>query len=56
MEAVLGRLDAKKDEWAQLGMLERAELLRKTLKCVIQVGANALHLTLMRSLAAASCK
>lgn len=42
MEAVLGRLEAKKDEWARLGMLERAELLRQTLKCVIQAGTPPL--------------
>ena len=42
---MLGRLEAKKDEWARLGTPERAELLRRTLKCVIQVGATPAHLT-----------
>ena len=37
---MLGRLEAKKDEWARLGTAERAELLRRTLKCVIEVGAT----------------
>ena len=37
LEAILGRLDSKKDEWANLSTLKRADILRKTLRCVIQV-------------------
>lgn len=37
LEAVLQRLDSKKAEWANLSTLKRADLLRQSLKCVIQV-------------------
>ena len=37
LEAILHRLDSKKAEWANLSTLKRADILRRTLKCVIQV-------------------
>lgn len=39
LEAVLQQLDAKKAEWANLTTLKRADLLRATLKTVIEVRA-----------------
>ncbi len=40
LEAILRRLDSKKAEWANLSTLKRADILRQTLKCVIQVQAS----------------
>lgn len=37
IETILHRLDSKKAEWANLSTLKRADILRRTLKCVIQV-------------------
>ena len=37
LEAILQKLDSKKAEWANLSTLKRADILRRTLKCVIQV-------------------
>ena len=37
LEAILHRLDSRKAEWANLSTLKRADILRRTLKCVIQV-------------------
>ncbi len=37
LEVTLKALDAKKEEWANLTTLKRAELLRETLKHVIDV-------------------
>ena len=37
LEAILQRLESKKEEWANLSTLKRADILRQTLKCVIEV-------------------
>ena len=39
LESTLQKLESKKDEWANLTTLKRAELLRKTLACVLEVRA-----------------
>ena len=39
LESILQKLESKKDEWANLTTLKRAELLRKTLACVLEVCA-----------------
>ena len=41
LESTLQKLESKKDEWANLTTLKRAELLRKTLACVLEVRAEA---------------
>ncbi|BDA42382.1 hypothetical protein COCOBI_03-2690 [Coccomyxa sp. Obi] len=41
LEVTLQALDAKKEEWANLTTLKRAELLRETLKSVIEVSKEA---------------
>ena len=40
LEAILQKLDSKKAEWANLSTLKRADILRQTLKCVIQVQSS----------------
>ena len=47
LEAILQKLDGKKAEWANLSTLKRADILRRTLKCVIQVHASACHVVYM---------
>lgn len=37
LEAILQRLESKKEEWANLSTLKRADILRQTLKSVIEV-------------------
>jgi hypothetical protein len=42
LENTIGLLDSKKEEWANLTTLKRADLLRETLKSVIEVRLSLL--------------
>ena len=43
LEAILQKLDSKKAEWANLSTLKRADILRRTLKCVIEVQTDPME-------------